>query len=962
VKTIDLLDLYASLTLDTKAYENSLDSAEAHGKKTADSIGESMKKGGQTASKAATTVASSSVEAVKHVASGVKSIVTSTTNATQKIISGAISATSKLTSAVANVGKIAAGVGAAGLGVASAATAKMGKDAFEAYGEYEQLAGGINTLFGEGGTASKALMTYADNAFATVQMSANQYMQTVTDFSASLLQSLDEDAAADKADQALRQIADNSNKMGTAMSSVTDAYKGFAKDNFTMLDNLKLGFGGTAGEMARLVNESGVMNGEIEATAENVKDIPFDKIIDAIGVIQERLGMAGTSQEEALKTIQGSINMTKAAWENLLTGFANPDADLNKLVDDVMTSLDAVQENALPAVERILDSAGNAVVKFAPKLSSRVTSLVQNTAPSLLRAATSLMTTAGSVVLNTIPDVVDNAVDTVVSLIEGADGNAIIDSVVDVATRVTNTATRAISRIITKGLETIQANPQAIVDTIAYIVETAASTLADLIDSVDGDTVVASVIDLATRIVGTATRYVPRIINKALSTIRANGGQIRAGIKNIATQIITTFSEMLQNGDINEIAATFTDIWLDVVEILATNAPQIIEGMFGILNTVISTALNRIQENPQGFVQTCVNIFGAIISGAASLIGSILPQVGSVITSIFNGGFDNVDTSPLGERLNTILGGLFDGVTGLNPESVVTFCTNAVTQLVNGLAPAIETAIPAIGTFIASLTTQFTNEENTEKLKNAGTELLTAITNGFSTLAEEGTVTTIRQNVVKAVTNFVDWLTEQKQLDKMIDTGIELVNNLSDGLDDDVSSLITAAGRLIDNIIKHLTSDFNLSRILAAGISLGANLATGIINGLGDLLGGGLREVFAFALQGTMSEDELKKWKEDWNKSWDENVHLDAPTADELFKMGRWVDKEFGGISEDEYLKLTNSMNPKDYVYTGKGQSGYETKDTHEAVSQKVIVMVDGRVLGETDDQYEERKSWQYGY
>ena len=628
-----------------------------------------------------------------------------------------------------------------------------------------------------------------------------------------------------------------------------------------------------------------------------------------------------------------------------------------------MTSLDAVQENALPAVERILDSAGNAVVKFAPKLSSRVTSLVQNIAPSLLRAATSLMTTAGSVVLNTLPDVVDNAVDTVVDLIEGADGNAVIDSVVDVATRVTNTATRAISRIITKGLETIQANPQAIVDTIAYIVETAASTLADLIDSVDGDTVVSSVIDLATRIVGTATRYVPRIINKALSTIRANGGQIRAGIKNIATQIISSFAEVLQSGDINEIVQTFTDIWLDVFEILATNAPVFIDAMFKVVTTVITTALQRVKENPQGAAQTVIDILGAIITGAINAGGVIITEIGSTLTSLFNDGFNNVDTTSLGDTLSNIFGGLFDGVTGLDPESVANFCVNAVNTIASGLGPAIETAIPTISGFISSFVSQFTSDENLETLGNAGSGLLDSICSGIHTSIENGDVQNIKDAAVKAVTEFVNWVTSEDTLKKVYDAGGELIKELGNGLDGNIETLINCAGDAIGSLINFLCSDYTLSKIIDAGIDIMVMIARGIWNGITDVLGGIAKSLAISIAEATGNHEYAEELKKKSNKE----VNL-FHTQDDWY-IGRtyntFRDMEYmsGDINYEEYLASRGKGVKEADRYKYEPALGkYIDQVKNEEVDYKVIVQVDGRVLGETDEQYLNRKQEAFGY
>ena len=266
----------------------------------------------------------------------------------------------KVVSALQNVEKVAL----ATTGAVAAALGKLSSDALSAYSQYEQLVGGIETLFAG---AEDIVLENAENAFKTAGVSANNYMQTVTSFSATLLQGLDGDTekAARIADQALIDMADNANKMGTAMGSIQYAYQGFAKQNYTMLDNLKLGYGGSQAEMARLINDSGVLNGEIIATAENVKQIPFDKIIEAIHVIQTNLGITGTTALEAETTLEGSMNKLKASWENALVDIARPLDDFAQggltILND---NIDTIKEALVQMMEKIKPLLDDALVKL----------------------------------------------------------------------------------------------------------------------------------------------------------------------------------------------------------------------------------------------------------------------------------------------------------------------------------------------------------------------------------------------------------------------------------------------------------------------------------------------------------------------------------------------------------------------------------------------------------------------
>lgn len=254
---------------------------------------------------------------------------------------------------IANLASNAIQKAVEGLKQLGTAIINVGKQAVASQADYEQLVGGVETLFKE---SAKEVQGYADIAYKTAGLSANQYMETVTSFSASLLQGLGGDTAkaAKIADMAIIDMSDNANKMGTSMEMIQNAYQGFAKDNYTMLDNLKLGYGGTQSEMARLVNESGVMGKAFKATAENVKDIPFDKLIEAIHKVQENMGITGTTALEASETISGSVASMKSAWQNLLTGMANSQLDRGQLVKNFTDSVKTVAKNLIPTIKQTI--------------------------------------------------------------------------------------------------------------------------------------------------------------------------------------------------------------------------------------------------------------------------------------------------------------------------------------------------------------------------------------------------------------------------------------------------------------------------------------------------------------------------------------------------------------------------------------------------------------------------------
>ncbi len=293
----------------------------------------------------------------------------------------------KIGGAAVKVGKV---IGA-GLAAGATAIGALVKQSVGSYSEYEQLVGGVETLFQE---SSGRVMLYAQHAYRSAGMSANEYMETVTSFSASLLQGLggDTERAAEIANRAITDMSDNANKMGTDMSMIQNAYQGFAKQNYTMLDNLKLGYGGTQAEMARLINDSGVLGDSFKVTAETVNQVSFDKIIEAIGVVQDEMGITGTTAREASSTIQGSLAATKSAWQNLLTGFADGNQDLSVLISHLIDSAKTAAANIIPVVQEALGGITELLVQVVPLIVAEFPAMVEEILPGLIEAAVALLT------------------------------------------------------------------------------------------------------------------------------------------------------------------------------------------------------------------------------------------------------------------------------------------------------------------------------------------------------------------------------------------------------------------------------------------------------------------------------------------------------------------------------------------------------------------------------------------
>ena len=322
---------------------------------------------------------------------------------------------SKLKSGLGTIVKVTGAALAAG----GAAAFGIAKQATDAYANYEQLVGGIETLFGAQGMgleeyaesvgqttdqvadqynqlldAQNLAMANASKAYRTAGLSKNEYMQTISGFAASLKQSVSsETEAAEVADRAVTDMADNANKMGTSMESIQNAYMGFSKQNYMMLDNLKLGYGGTKTEMERLIKDASEMTKEQEDLNVAVKDgdMSFGNIVNAISVMQKHLGIAGTTSKEAGSTIQGSASAARSAWQNVLIGIADDTQDFSALINEFVSSAGTYMDNLLPRLETSLAGVGKLIEELAPKLVEKLPDLVDNVLPSFIDAAMAII-------------------------------------------------------------------------------------------------------------------------------------------------------------------------------------------------------------------------------------------------------------------------------------------------------------------------------------------------------------------------------------------------------------------------------------------------------------------------------------------------------------------------------------------------------------------------------------------
>lgn len=425
----------------------------------------------------------------------------------------------------------AAKLGAAAIVAAATAVGALTKKSLEEYAEYEQLVGGVETLFKD---SADVVMQYANNAYKTAGLSANDYMETVTSFSAALLQSLggDTEAAAKQADLAITDMADNANKMGTAMGDIQNAYQGFAKQNYTMLDNLKLGYGGTKEEMQRLIDDANALNAA-QGNLTNYSIDSYADIVSAIHDVQTEMGITGTTAKEASTTIQGSLSAMKSAWTNLLTGIGDDSQDLDKLINNFVESTGTAAENILQRLGKIITGIGSLAERLAPVVAAAIPGLVTTVLPKLVQSGISMVGAILQGLVQMLPQIIQYGVDMVITLIES-----------------------------------ISSDPESLVETAIMLVVTIVSGLIDALPKL-----IAAAAELVTGLLRALISNAPNLLAAGLKLV----GKIAEGIANSLGEIVKAGAKVVDSiidgiaGAWKKLTGWFKGIWNDLFGGLSAN-------------------------------------------------------------------------------------------------------------------------------------------------------------------------------------------------------------------------------------------------------------------------------------------------------------------------------------------------------------------------------------------------------
>jgi phage-related protein len=572
---------------------------------------------------------------------------------------------SKIEKAVNKTGEIASKVGKAAIIGATAAATAIGtitKFVIQHYAEYEQLVGGVETLFGAQGLSLKKyaqsigqtveqargkydqliqaqteVMNNAKVAYKTAGMSANDYMNTITSFAAALKQSTaNETEAAKVANQTVIDMADNANKMGTNMEDIQNAYQGFSKSNYTMLDNLKLGYSGTKSEMERLLKDAEKLTG-IHYDINNLSDV-----YNAIHEIQKNLGITGTTAKEAMKTIDGAMKMTKASWDNLLTGLADPKQAVGPLISEFAKSLGILAKNVTPKIKEVFNALPNALIQITPQLMNMIIDL----APSLILAAINLV--AG--LIGALPGIISPIFSQLSSLI----GSGMID-------KIGQSISSNMPTLISKGLDMLLQFSQAVLTYLPVLV-------------------------------GMGMKLIFYLVQGLMSALPTLISKVPTIIANLADAFSNSAQTIFAWG-VKIIAEIIKGLVMSIPSLIA-NIPKIIYAIFAVWNAINWWNLGKGLIN--GIKNGITSMGGSLTSTAKNLFESLKNNVSNIFNNI-----KKVIESPIfgaKTKVLAIIGELQNGVrVGFN------FIKSHASSVWNGIKNAIMSPMSAAANFVRAI-------------------------------------------------------------------------------------------------------------------------------------------------------------------------------------------------------------------------------------------------------------------
>ena len=751
----------------------------------------------------------------------------------------------------------------------------------------EQALGGVETLFKD---SAGTVIKNSETAYKRAGISGGEYMEQGTSFSACLLQGLGGDTvqASKYADMAIVDMADNANKFGTNIQDIQNAYQGFAKDNYTMLDNLKLGYGGTQEEMARLVNESGVMGDSFKATAQNVKDIPFDKLIQAIHVTQERMGITGTTAKEASETVAGSFESMKASAQNLVAGLGQKNADIKTLMENLKDSIITFKDNIVRVLGTIWDnlplepwqkwigaivvSAGpiltvvgtitkvvGGIVGIVSKVSSGVSALITGF-QSATASGTAVSGVFGSIgsALGAISGPVWVVIGLIALFVAGLVG--LYKSSEEFRDKV-NSAFQAVSKAVSSAINEVVAfvkqifgsliswwneNHQLILQTaetiwnaIKAVIETIVNAIAPVIEAGWNAIVpiVTTVWNAIKNAIETVLNVILGIIKLVMQIINGDWSGAWETIKEITSTIwegIKTGIEIAIQGLIAIIQAGLNllkEIWTVIWNVIAT----VLQTIWDLIVSIVQTAIQVVSDVINAVLTFISDLWNNIWNGILTILQTVWNAITATITTVINAIKTVIETvlNTISNIWNTIWGGIkdFTGSIWDGISSIISGTLGVITGVITGAWNGISSFLSGIMSGISSLISSTWNSI-TSGINGFMSGITSTISNGWNTVVS--TVTTAGSNIVNAVTSAFSGAVEGARnfISGAIDVGANLINGFVDGVKNFAGNLINAVGDAVSGAInwaKNLLGIHSPSRVFK---QFGIYTDQGFINGV----------------------------------------------------------------------------------------------------------------------------------
>lgn len=660
-------------------------------------------------------------------ARGIKSVISSVKNMNESM-KDATNSASKMSSVMKDIGssaiKVGKGLAVAGAAAATAVTALVSKSV-GAFADYEQLTGGVETLFGAGGrsveeyaqsvgksvsdiqgkydslmSAQNAVLENANKAYMTAGMSANEYMDTVTGFSASLISSLggDTNKAADYANLALVDMSDNANKMGTDMESIKNAYKGFAKQNYTMLDNLKLGYGGTQEEMKRLLSDAEKLTGQRYDISS------FADITQAIHAIQTQMDITGTTAKEASTTISGSWGSLKAAFQNVLVGLTTGGDMFDQSLDALINTAVTFGQNIIPAIKGALSGVGYLIEGLAPVIGETIPPLINDLAPTLANSAVSLISSLVNGLTQNATQFSECLSNMIIVAVAGI--STVVPQLLDAASKIVSNLmqglTNSMPQIVNGAVTLIEGLVNGLVNNIPLLIMGAVQLVASLANGLIANLprIIDAGVNLITGIVSASYSMMPQIIQNGMQLVV----NLAVGLVRAIPQLIAALPRIT-----GAIVKGFKSVnWFDL-------GLQLIKSIWEGIKSIGSEMWNGVKEKTSelwGGVKNVVseklnNIKSAYDAHGGGLKGATFAAIEGV-KEYYRTGYDAINQltgGKLGEVVNAVgekmevVKGKFSEAFGNVKNTVMTIFEN----IKNGITEKISAAVNKVKEIFGSI-------------------------------------------------------------------------------------------------------------------------------------------------------------------------------------------------------------------------------------------------------------------